>query len=176
MSQLLENKQLLVHVASEVLVVSGITFYFHKKNKELLNEIEKLTQRIEDHAHVLDKHEHIIQKLAVLQSQRSTPMSGLSDNKPKRKLYSTHKKPPLKIPSVKPINSTHVSFTVDEESEEESSEGESDLDMELLEELEELDKIKNKITEINETDETDETDEMVESIDVSEKSDLKKEK
>ena len=47
MSKLLENKQI-IHIAAEILVLVGITFYFSSKNKKLSEHIEDLSQRLED--------------------------------------------------------------------------------------------------------------------------------
>ena len=62
MSQILENKQM-VHIASEIIALIGLTFYFNQKNKKLMNHIEDLAQRIEEQEDLLQKHENIIKKL-----------------------------------------------------------------------------------------------------------------
>lgn len=62
MSKFLENKQL-VHIASEVVILLGLTFYFNQQNKKLKGYIEDLVQRVEEQEDLLQKHEQIIRKL-----------------------------------------------------------------------------------------------------------------
>ena len=62
MSKLLENKQI-IHIASEIVILLGLTFYFNQKNKKLLGYIEDLSQRVEEQEDLLQKHEEIIKKL-----------------------------------------------------------------------------------------------------------------
>jgi len=58
----MENKQL-VHIASEVVIAIGLTFYFNQQNKKLKGYIEDLVQRVEEQEDLLQKHEQIIRKL-----------------------------------------------------------------------------------------------------------------
>ena len=63
MSKLLtENKQTMAHIFSEIIVIVGLTFYFHQKNKKLLAHIEDLAQRVEEQEDLLQKHDLIIKK------------------------------------------------------------------------------------------------------------------
>lgn len=63
MSKLLDNKQL-IHIASEIVVLVGLTFHFSKKNKLLLSHIEDVAQRLEEQDDIIQKHEQHIQRLA----------------------------------------------------------------------------------------------------------------
>ena len=65
MSALLQNKQI-AHVATEIVVLIGLTFYFSSKNKKLLEHIEDLSQRLEDQEDTIQKHEQIINELVKL--------------------------------------------------------------------------------------------------------------
>jgi len=65
MSALLQNKQV-AHVATEIVVLIGLTFYFSSKNKKLLEHIEDLSQRLEDQEDTIQKHEQIINQLVKL--------------------------------------------------------------------------------------------------------------
>ena len=53
----------MIHIASEIVVVIGLTFYFNQKNKKLMSHIEDLSQKIEEQEDLLQKHEQIIKKL-----------------------------------------------------------------------------------------------------------------
>lgn len=63
MSKLMENKEAL-HVASEVVVMLGLTFYFNQQNKKLKGYIEDIVQRIEEQEDIIQKHEELIRKLS----------------------------------------------------------------------------------------------------------------
>lgn len=63
MSKILENKQM-IHIAAEVIVILGITFYFSQKNKKIMNHINDLSQRLEDQEDVIQKYEQIITTLS----------------------------------------------------------------------------------------------------------------
>jgi hypothetical protein len=161
MSTLLENKQM-IHVASEIVVLSGLTFYFSQKNKKLAGHIEDLAERIEEQEDLIQKHEQVIRKLVEFVNQQKNtqsynpttpPTSSLpskhlkKSNRNKRPKHKEHVSPPLSPPSpVKQeprINfSTPISqFEDDNVLEQYSSEHESDLDAEIEEELEDLDDV-----------------------------------
>ena len=73
MSKLFENKQQIIHIATELIALIAITFYFSQKNKKLMNHIEDLAQRIEEQEDIIQKHEKLIQKmLTTIQSQQQT--------------------------------------------------------------------------------------------------------
>lgn len=63
MSNLLENKQQMIHIASEVVVLLGLTFYFNQQNKKLTGHIEDLAQRIEEQEDLIQNHENVIKQL-----------------------------------------------------------------------------------------------------------------
>jgi uncharacterized protein YoxC len=67
--KIFDNKQL-IHIASEVVVLIGLTFYFSSKNKKLLGHVEELAQRLEE-------QEDRIQKLEVSIQQISQKMDSL---------------------------------------------------------------------------------------------------
>lgn len=70
----MENKQM-IHIASEVIALVGLTFYFNQKNKKLMGHIEDLAQRIEDQEEIIQKHEQMIQQLAnVINSMKISPV------------------------------------------------------------------------------------------------------
>jgi len=162
----MENKQL-VHIASEVVIAIGLTFYFNQQNKKLKGYIEDLVQRVEEQEDLLQKHEQIIRKLVErinqmpvvppqtapvpLQQQtpsRRTPVVALKKESRHRRTNRSpskqvHTEPPL-FTSV-PDSVESVSFMeappIIEERPLDGAEivGESDnLDVELAEELGEL--------------------------------------
>jgi hypothetical protein len=152
----MENKQM-IHIASEIVALIGLTFYFNQKNKKLLGHIENLAQKIEEQEDLLQKHEHVIKKMLEFMNEKDTTNTHqilakqLETTKIRKKppAKEVHTKPPLKVPTPSKPESTKVSFsdqilkttkkpTVVVESEESSDSEESDLDAELAEELEEL--------------------------------------
>ena len=85
----MENKQL-VHIASEVVIAIGLTFYFNQQNKKLKGYIEDLVQRVEEQEELLQKHEQIIRKLVERINQmpvvppQTAPVSHQQQNPPRR--------------------------------------------------------------------------------------------
>ena len=59
MSKILENKQI-IHIATEIVALMGIIFYFSSKNKKLLSHIEDLSQRLEEQEDLIQKHEKMM--------------------------------------------------------------------------------------------------------------------
>lgn len=62
-NKLFDNKQL-IHIASEVVVLLGMAFYFSSKNKALQSHIENLAQRLEEQEDRIQKLENIIQQMS----------------------------------------------------------------------------------------------------------------
>lgn len=77
MSTLLKNKQQMIHIVSEVVVLLGLTFYFSSKNKKLMQHIEDLAQRLEEQEDNIQKHDQLIRQLAgtIQQLNTSRPVS-----------------------------------------------------------------------------------------------------
>jgi len=153
----MENKQM-IHIASEIVALVGLTFYFNQKNKKLMGHIENLAQKIEEQEDLLQKHEQVIKKLLEFMNEQNqkntiitpqifaTQVETTKTRKKSQPVKEVHTKPPLKVPNHFKPESTKVSFN-DQilktpppviESEESSDSEESDLDAELAEELQEL--------------------------------------
>ena len=154
----MENKQI-IHIASEIVAFASLIYYFNQKNKKLLSHIQDLSQKMEEQAELLQKHEEVITKMTVFINQQkinsSLNLSSETDSFNKKEQSKNRKKEPIKVVKSEPIK---VSFKEDlpkqnkitqrieeisSESESESqsqseSESESDLDLELSEELKEL--------------------------------------
>ena len=144
-----QNKQLMVHIVSEVVVVVGLAFYFNQKNKKLLAHIEDLAQRVEEQEDLLQKHDQMLRKVFdhINQQQMQQKVKAIPTlppvNREKPKFRPKHK-PRKKPVSVLKKPSVRVSFAADPVSKVSdsdtgsSSEDESDLDAEIAEELGEL--------------------------------------
>jgi nitrogen fixation/metabolism regulation signal transduction histidine kinase len=68
-----------IHIISEIVVIAGISFYFSSKNKQLLNHIEELAQKLEQQEDHIQKLELAIQQTnakcdAIIQQMNSTFM------------------------------------------------------------------------------------------------------
>ena len=163
-----DNKQL-VHIASEVVVLVGLTFYFSSKNKKMLNHIEELSQRIEDQEDHIQKLELSLQQMSqkfdalvqqvnvgfnqigqnistIAGKKVPRPVKQVSDVRPDSK--PVHKTPIIE--EVKPSRSENkVDFrseVVEEEDVDEVELSDSDLDEEIRDELNELDSSLKKET------------------------------
>ena len=131
MSKLIENKHI-IHIASEIIVLLGITFYFNVKNKKIMEHIHDLSQRIEEQEDLLQKHEQVIKKLvefirkqeesanaptySLPNSQRkkstpiSTPISTPKSTPKSASIKEIHTKPPLVAPAPQKIQPAKVNF------------------------------------------------------------------
>jgi predicted O-linked N-acetylglucosamine transferase (SPINDLY family) len=149
MSKLFENKQI-IHIATEVVVLLGITFYFSQKNKKLLEHIEDLSQRLEDQEDMIQKHEQIIKQLvqAVNTRQLQEPPRSKHNNLKRQstKLQKSVPKPVKPVKPTKPVTSNiKVHYKPDpdnieiHEVLESDSDNDSELDKEIQEELQEMD-------------------------------------
>lgn len=130
MSKLFENKQLFIHIATEMIVIVGVFFYFSQKHRKLLGNIEELSQRLEEQEEIIQKHDKLIQKLISQKKQHTFKVKDkVKDNK-----------------VIIPKNVVIVSQEHDEDDEDDN------MDNELEEELKEL--------EIDETEEKKEKEEQ----------------
>lgn len=146
MSKLLENKQI-IHIAAEIVVLIGITFYFSSKNKKLSDHIEDLSQRLEEQEDLIQKHEQIIRQLVQAMNAQNNGLvhkKQLANNdtknvaKPKKKVKSASQ-PRVNRPTVTFNDNEEVKEIESDDSHDEySSEDDSMLDAEIAEELQEL--------------------------------------
>ena len=160
MSKILENKQI-IHIATEIVALMGIIFYFSSKNKKLLAHIEDLSQRLEEQEDLIQKHEKIIKQLVQIVNKNGTVQ-------PKQPIQPTQQSStPVAHPVVrsktkniqksKPLNEKNTTqsknnnnnnnneeveekFTPKEQLQEQLSDDDddSDLDAEIADELDEL--------------------------------------
>ena len=155
----MENKQM-IHIASEIVVLVGLTFYFNQKNRKLMSHIEDLAQKIEEQEDLLQKHEQIIKKMVEFinqQNQNSTPpvfvqKQPIKTKSKKDSVKEVHSSPPLTVrksptKDIKPKVSFKSDIQPVKEDQDEDEEEESDLDAELEEELKELED--EEVEEIN---------------------------
>ena len=63
MSKIFENKQV-IHIVSEVIVLTGIIYYFSYKNKKLMTCIQELTDRLNTQEDMIKKQNQIIKELS----------------------------------------------------------------------------------------------------------------
>jgi len=152
MPNLSNNKQLMIHVVSEIAVLAGITFYFTKKNNTLSTRIDELAQRVEEQEDLIQKHDVIIQKLVGYinqQQKQHREEKALPVQKPKRivelstpvQTQERENDEEFSTPVQTHERSPKVTFAgIDDMSSEEevSSEDESDLDADLVIELADL--------------------------------------
>ena len=134
MNRILEHKQI-IHVVSEVVIIASVSYFFYQKNRKLSQEIENLTQLLQEQQNTLDKHENLIKKLLDNQSYQQTVMQ----HKPKvvEKVKAVRKEvvlppPPIKEEEDEPEPPRVVRLDEPEDR------NDSDLDDEIQSELNEL--------------------------------------
>lgn len=155
MSKIFENKQQIIHIATEIIALIAITFYFSQKNKKLMTHIEDLAQRIEEQEETIQKHDKLIQKMSSTIVTMQTQLQQLSSINKNNKTHvniknDTSRKPIQKTVKVHfkqpdPIVLEHSTETFNDE--EDTNDiilntvepvEEENLDKELEEELEDL--------------------------------------
>ena len=151
MSFLTDNKQQLIHVASEVVLFAGVVYYFDKKHKSTLNIMEQLAEKINEQNNTISSHELKIQELSDVISQLSDrinnikihppvmipspPQPMMQQQPPPQPMMQPKKVIPVKPQIPKKAKKSVVTFKTPPPP---PIEEESDLDAELCEELEEL--------------------------------------
>jgi hypothetical protein len=91
MSFLTDNKQQLVHIASEIVLFAGVIYYFDKKHKTLLNVLEQLVEKINEQNNIISLQDSKINQL-------SDVITTLSDEVDKIKLNPNLLSPPRPPP------------------------------------------------------------------------------
>ena len=157
MAKMFENKQI-IHIAAEIIVIGGLTFYFNQKHKKVVKQVEELNQRLEQQNMILQKHEQIIQRLVntfnLSIKQNSQKPNVQKPEKPLQKSVYSEKQNlnteqtlnPLKMNLMFFNNEEKNSMSIEELIEENSLKSSSssvcdtdvDLDAELENELREL--------------------------------------
>jgi hypothetical protein len=124
MSKLIENKHM-IHIASEIVVLLGLTFYFNQKNKKIMGHIQDLSQRIEEQEDLLQKHEQVIKKLVDFISKQQSDSNNIIHqhlSSPNIQIKNHHKKstpvvptptkPPAPVPTpTKEVHTKHLVVT-----------------------------------------------------------------
>ena len=94
------NKQQIIHIVSEVVVISGITIYFFNKTRNLSNHIQQLENKIEQQGQIIQNQEQLLLKLMNNINTINTNLNTLQ----KQVLVNTPstKQQPQKVPKTKP--------------------------------------------------------------------------
>lgn len=139
MSKLLDNKQM-IHIAAEIVILIGVTFYFSQKNRKLMVHIEDLTLRLEEQDELLQNHEKVLQKLVAhvsgtpVASKTMVKPTASKPVKPATAKPATKTSKPVTKPAPTPPAPAPASAPIDD-SESDTSDA---LDEELADELREL--------------------------------------
>ena len=130
MNRILEHKQI-IHVVSEVVIIASVSYFFYQKNRKLSQEIENLSQLLQEQQNMLDKHETLIKKL--LENQNYQQQTAIQQNKSQVvKAIRKEVVLPLPIKEEEPENPRVIRLDEPEEK------NDSDLDDEIQSELNEL--------------------------------------
>jgi len=89
MSKILENKQI-IHIAAELVVLLGITFFFSQKNKKIMNHINDLSQRIEEQEDIIQKYEQLIKNLTKKVEEHDQKLLFIQNMNSKMSNINTH--------------------------------------------------------------------------------------
>ena len=166
MSFLTDNKQQLVHIASEIVLFAGVIYYFDKKHKTLLNVLEQLVEKINEQNNIISLQDSKLNQLSETITFLSDELDKIKSNPnllspPQPPPQMVHPPPQMvqppemvqpptqkskshvipiqpKIPKVTKNNKKKPSVSFKTTPPPPPIEEESDLDAELCEELEEL--------------------------------------
>ncbi len=161
---LLENKSLLIHVTCEVVVLGVLIFWVSRKTNNLWEQVDDLSQRLEDQEEKLHNHERIIKQLIEtinslrLQSVTKAPKTPKTPKAPKAP--KIQHKPPVehRVASIEDEDedsfedSFEVNFENDEDNNDEDNNDEdnNDEDDEFEETESEMDEaLKDELAELN---------------------------
>lgn len=141
------NRNQMIHIATEVAVLTGLTMYFSAKNRTLLSYVEDLAQRLEAHESIIEEMKNEIDSLRNINRPISKPVNPKIVSKPvnPKIVNKPVNKPtnpkivnkPVNKPTTKPPQIQKPLSPIQEETEVEST-NESDIDKEIADELNEL--------------------------------------
>jgi len=79
------GKQQIIHIVSEVVIITGISIYFQLKVRNLNNDIERMKNKIEQQDQVIQNHEQLLLKIMsnvdLMNMNMSEMRKTLEDNK-----------------------------------------------------------------------------------------------
>ena len=100
MSKLLENKQLLIHAAAEIVVIAGVSIFFYRKTKSLERRLKDMETILSDYNTAMENTSQVVKRLCFsVQKQQNTINnlnakinSLISNNKVKNEVQKEVKK------------------------------------------------------------------------------------
>ena len=90
MSKLLENKQMLIHVAAEIIVIAGVSVFFYKKTKNLSSRIRYLENIVSENNNK-DETEQLLKKMSNTIEQQQMVINSL-----RKRIENLENKEPVK--------------------------------------------------------------------------------
>jgi len=157
MFETIVNKQQMIHMAAEIVILLGVIIYFNQKNRKLANQIEDLIQRVEEQEDIIQKHEQLIQQIStyMISINKSTyipkPVINASTRKQPEVVFATQSAPVARSPtSVPPVLAPVLApAPVVNKVLTPILENEIDLDSEIQDELNELEVLDNEEAQKN---------------------------
>lgn len=80
MTSLLQNKTLIVHITCEIIVTSILIYWINKRQKNLLNTIEELTNKLNAQNDMIQEHSKLLYKLQLNQNSMLIKNNVVKDN------------------------------------------------------------------------------------------------
>lgn len=126
----------IIHIAIEIFIAAGITYWMHKRSSSLEKKTEELEKKIEELSLLLEKHANILTN----HGQNIMQIANIVNGDPPRQVNSqpkrhSYKKKPGKKPEPENVHSKPV---ITEETEDEN------IDEVLQEEIRHLEKIEDE--------------------------------
>lgn len=114
------DTKLVAHIGAELVIIGGITFYFHKKIKDLSEKVENLEKQNDFYRQAIETHESYLRDLIGTHPQRN------HNNRPRRGRLPT--------PRQQPQRPSHNPPPLPEESDPEFDNEDLDAELEDVEE------------------------------------------
>lgn len=83
------DKKTILHIASEIIVIGGISFYFSAKNKQCQEKISILEHKIQQQELIIQNHEQLLLKLLNNVNLLNNNINSIQQNNKKKKTPSS---------------------------------------------------------------------------------------
>lgn len=144
MSKLVEHKEI-IHIGTEIVLMAGLSYYFHSKTKKLSSRLEELEKQLAENKATIANHAQVIQNImghidslnqkltsAHIPTHERKKGKELQPRRDTKSAKKSPKKPIIIVPQPKIVEIEELDELTSSEEED------SDVDAEIEEELREL--------------------------------------
>ena len=107
------DKKTILHIASEIIVIGGISFYFSAKNKQCQEKISILEHKIQQQELIIQNHEQLLLKLLNNVNLLNNNINSIQQNNKKKKTPSSSSSSSVSNNLSKQQKSNEINFIQD---------------------------------------------------------------